>query len=78
MFCSKFGKIEIHTIQLEDIWDEKTKIILRWKKIWTNLNRNISCRGANQISWKVEHNIINTEQKLILEWANRKIVNAIL
>ena len=45
-------------------WNIQYNSELPWKKIWINLNKSMSSRKANQISWKIVHNIIYTEQKL--------------
>ena len=43
---------------------------LPWRKIWTNLRINRATRKANQLSWKIRHNTVNTEAKLQKKWGN--------
>jgi len=57
----------IFNIGIEPICQNKWNIYfnknLSWRKIWTNLRINRAARKANQISWKIIHNIVYTEAK---------------
>ena len=45
-------------------WDVYFEKELHWKTVWSNLNKNFAKRKAKQISWKILHQIVYTENKL--------------
>ena len=45
-------------------WNTHYNMDLEWNEIWGNIYNNFAKKKANQLSWKITHNIIYTEEKL--------------
>lgn len=61
VFC-----VKVNTLKCEDKWNKSLNVTLNWRNIWSIVHKTPASAQAKQLQFRINHQIIFTEQKLQL------------